>query len=698
MRACLYEARLHIGSRFPMRRLLLTSTVLSLLTGGLAHGQAPTQNDNEIYQLGEVVVTARDRTGQAAGGAVVQADVMERFGKTSVDQVMDLIPGVSAVATGGSRNERYASIRGFDRFQTTLSIDGVRVFLPADNRIDLARFLTADLSQVQVSKGYVSVLDGPGAMGGAINLVTRRPTRRFEGDLGVGMEFDDDLAAARSGVTARVGSAVDRGYAQVSGAYAKRDHWSLPGGFDATSLEDGGERGFSDSEDWRINIKAGLTPNQTDEYSLTYTRQEGSKNAPYHVRDVASTRYWSWPEWNLDSLALITRTQVTDQAVLEGRLYRNTFYNALHSYDDASQTTQSQRRAFQSFYDDEAVGGDLRLTVALTPNDTLRAAVFVREDEHVEWQTSFHPSPFTEPRQTTRERTTSIALENTHSFGEALDLVVGLSRDRRDLRRAEDYNDGLWVNHPLTDDEATNAQAMLIYRPSADLKLHAGVSSRSRFPTLFERFSSRFGASVPNPSVGSERATNYEIGLRRDFGDGLQVEGAVFYADLQDMLIQIPVDLGPPFGVLNQTRNAGDGRLYGAEASMRAILSPKVQAGGAYTFIRRELDNPAEADYRATGTPAHRVFAWLQWAVSDRLTLIPNAEAWNGLWTYATVAPKGYYKTEAVLLGHVTAEYALTQALDLTLSASNIFDTTYERVDGYPEAGRAYRLNLRARF
>lgn len=683
-----------------MRRLLLTSTVFSLLAGGLAHGQAPGQTEraSETYHLGEVVVTARDRTGQTAGGAVVQADVMERFGKTSVDQVMDLIPGVSAVATGGSRNERYASIRGFDRFQTTLSIDGVRVFLPADNRIDLARFLTADLSQVQVSKGYVSVLDGPGAMGGAINLVTRRPTRRFEGDLGVGLEFDNDLEAARSSVTGRVGAAVDRGYVQVSGAYANRDHWSLPEGFKATSLEDGGAREFSETEDWRLNFKAGLTPNETDEYSLTYTRQEGSKNAPYHVRDTASARYWSWPEWNLDSLALISRIQLTDQATLEGRLYRNTFYNGLFAYDDASQTTQSQRRAFRSFYDDEAIGGDLRLTLALTPVDTLRAAAFVREDEHVEWQTSFHPTLSTEPRQITRERTTSVALENVHRFGETLDLIVGLSHDRRDLRRAEDYNNGVLLSHPLSDDQASNAQAMLIYRPDPDLKLYAGVSSRSRFPTLFERFSSRFGASVPNPSVKSERAINYEVGVHRRFNDGLTVDGAVFYSDLQDMLVQIPVDLGPPFGVVNQTRNAGNGRLYGVETSVRAALSPKLEASGSYAYVKRELENPAETDYRATGTPAHRVFAWLEWSVRDRLTLIPTAEAWSGLWTYATVAPKRYYRTDPVFLGHVTAEIALTESVDLIVAANNLFDEHYELVDGYPEAGRAGRVDLRVRF
>lgn len=43
-------------------------------------------------------------------------------------------------------------MRGFDRFQVPLSIDGVRVYLPADNRIDYGRFLTPDVAEVQVAK------------------------------------------------------------------------------------------------------------------------------------------------------------------------------------------------------------------------------------------------------------------------------------------------------------------------------------------------------------------------------------------------------------------------------------------------------------------------------------------------------------------------------------------------------------------
>jgi len=55
------------------------------------------------------------------------------------------------------------------------------MYLPADNRLDFNRFLTADIAEIQVQKGYVSVLNGPGGLGGAINLVSRlRKSVRFD--------------------------------------------------------------------------------------------------------------------------------------------------------------------------------------------------------------------------------------------------------------------------------------------------------------------------------------------------------------------------------------------------------------------------------------------------------------------------------------------------------------------------------------
>ncbi len=302
-------------------------------------------------------------------------------------------------------------MRGFDRFQGPLSIDGIRVYLPADNRLDYGRFLTPDVAEIQVAKGYASVLDGPGAMGGAVNLVTRKPTKELEGEARGVLELDRGGDYAGYTAFALLGTRQDKWYAQASYARNEQDHWDLPSDFVPTASEDGGERDLSQTEDWRVNVKAGFTPNATDEYSLSYTRQEGSKNAPLSTTDpVAIQRNWSWPWWNLESVYFLSTTAVTDNVTVKARAYRNTFDNLLSAFDDATQTSQTRPRAFNSYYEDEAWGGSLQVDGQLGEGYRISAALHYRSDEHIEYQQSF-PAGTVEPPQTNKEDTWSLAVE-----------------------------------------------------------------------------------------------------------------------------------------------------------------------------------------------------------------------------------------------------------------------------------------------
>ncbi|WP_293403184.1 TonB-dependent receptor [Phenylobacterium sp.] len=654
---------------------------------------------DDAYTLGELQVTARTRGGELIGGSVIGSEDLRRFDKVSLDRALDLAPGVIAGNSGGSRNERLIFVRGFDRFQTTLSIDGVRVFLPADNRIDFGRFQTADLSQIQISKGYVSVLDGPGGLGGAINLVTRKPTQALDGELRAGVNLDGDGGYNAYTLSGRIGTRQDLYYLQVSGAKYDRDHFSLSDDFKSTVLEDGGERARSNSEDWRVNVKAGLTPNETDEYSVNFTRQEGSKNAPYHVTDTASTRYWSWPYWNIDSLSFLSTTKIADSATLKTRVYRNTFENGLFSYDSAAQTTQTLGRAFRSYYDDEAYGGNVELGVNLTTSNTLKVAAYYRKDRHVEWQQTFSPA-LIEPRQTTTETTGSLAIEDTHSFGQTLDVVLGVSYDWRDLNRAEDFNAGQFVYYPLTDDDSWNWQAAARWQVSDAASLHASVSSRTRFPTLFERFSSRFGTAIPNPNVKPERATSFELGGQVQVSR-VNLSGAVFYSDIEDALIQVPVALGPPFGTVNQTRNAGDGEYYGAELELKADVTDTIQLGGNYTYIHRELTDPTNAAFKPQGVPDHKLFAYVDWRVTDAVRITPTIEAASNRWTVTSssaINPPRFYKTGDYVLTNLSVQWTVTPKIDLVVGGRNLFDENYQLVDGFPEEGRSFFADLRMRL
>lgn len=695
------------------KTVLLVSALASV--AGVAHAQ-----DSGVYTLGELQVTAKSRSDEPLGGSVVTGETLQTYNRQTVDQALALVPGTNASNTGGSRNERLIYVRGFDRFQTTLSIDGVRVFLPADNRIDFARFLTADLSEIQVSKGYVSVLDGPGGLGGAINLVTVKPTREIESEVQAARFFNRKLDGEAYLVSGRVGGDNGTFYWQASGAYSDRDHFTLSKTFDATALEDGGPRGNSQSEDWRINLKAGWQPNDTDEYSINYIRSEGEKNAPYSVSDGANTRFWTWPYWDIESLAFLSRTQLADRLILKTRLYRTSFDNLLSSYDDAAQTTKSLPRSFESYYNDHATGGNVELEWAINDASRLKTAFYVRQDVHHERQDGFVRTPasgnpfvnarYSEPRQTNNEYTYSLAAEYTTALAEGIELVAGASYDWTDLKTANDANvvvtgatvaDSVIsfapVNYPLRDNHALNGQVALLWRLDEDTRAHVSLSSRARFPTVFERFSSRMGAAIPNPDVKEERATSFEIGAERRVAPGVRLSGAVFYSDLQDALIQIPVSV-PGFGNVNQTKNAGDGHYYGFEASAEAQVTDDFDLGGNLTYIHRKLTDPTNPAFRPQGVPDWKLFAYANWRPLPKLTVRPNIEYADQRWTVTTATPLAFYKTGSYFLANLSADYDVTDNLRLTLAVQNLGDQDYQLTDGFPEAGRSYYASIRAKF
>lgn len=227
------------------------------------------------------------------------------------------------------------------------------------------------------------------------------------------------------------------------------------------------------------------------------------------------------------------------------------------------------------------------------------------------------------------------------------------------------------------------------------------MSSRTRFPTLFERFSSRFGTAVPNPDIKAERATNYELGVDSTLASATHVQATVFYSDVRDALLSVPVVFGPPISAtLNQTRNVGRGRYGGAEGSIDTRLATSLSIGGNYTYLHRELTDPTNAAFRPTGVPTHKLFAHLDWNPLPAFTLSPNVEWASSRWTVTSsslIAPPRYYETGSYVLANLVASVTVNEHFEVLVGARNIFDRNYQLVDGFPEPGRNYYLNFRAR-
>ena len=651
------------------------------------------------------------------GGTYITSDQTWYFAKPTLDQAMALAPGVVASNSGGTRNEQMVFVRGFNRLQVPVSIDGVRVYLPYDNRIDFSDFVTADISEIQIAKGYASVLDGPGAIGGAINLVTKRPTKELEIEAGSSMTLARDGSYQGFSNFASVGTRQNLWYMLMTGTINDRKGWMLSEDFTPTANQGAGWRDNSQKEDWRVSAKVGFTPNATDEYAVSVIHQENSKGAPFHTTDpISSQRYWVWPGRDLTNIYENSTTRLGKASYINTKLYYTLYNDSLFAYDDSTLTTQTKPSTFQSFYHDSAYGGSVEAGTDITNWDTLKGAFHYRRDIHGEYNEMYSnakagascgvsgakdnayamPAPCQEPLQTSIEDTYSLAVENTYHLTKRIDLVTGASYDWRILYEAQDWTlkDGLF-EYQKQNNQAFNWQGAAVYRYADDAKVYASVSDRTRFPTIFERFSSRFGGATSNPGLSPEQATNYEIGWAGKLGKA-NLSTAIFYSDVNNLIESVNY-IDPVLGAVSQSRNVGHGYMEGWEGSADIAVTSNFMVGGNLTLMRIDIADDKNKQVVLTGVPDAKGIAYVKWRPIGALTITPNVEIASDRWTQNTSGTLAY-KVGAYTLANISAEYEFRPGTTLNLTAHNLFDTNYTLTDGFPEPGRTVTVGMKMKF
>lgn len=333
--------------RLRFKSSCLSIFLLSLFTAGWSYAAFA-----DAPKLETILVTANAQNTEEDNTQRISIETIRVHDKETVGAALNLTSGVS-LSKVGARNEEMIYVRGFDLRQVPVFLDGIPVYVPYDGYVDLGRFNTFGIAHIDVAKGFSSLIYGPNTLGGAINLVSRKPGELWEGEIGVGTTWDDSGANNARRVYSNIGSNQGSWYIQAGLAYRDVDSFSLPDDFPARRFEAGGERENSYSDDRQYSVKVAFTPNETDEYSLSYSAQQGEKGNPPYAGAVASinARYWQWPMWDKDSLYLLTHTQ-WDRLTLKVRAYYDTYKNSLFTYDDATYTTQNRPSSFKSWYDD----------------------------------------------------------------------------------------------------------------------------------------------------------------------------------------------------------------------------------------------------------------------------------------------------------------------------------------------------------
>ncbi|ERJ25931.1 TonB-dependent receptor plug domain-containing protein [Campylobacter concisus] len=666
----------------------------------------------EVFTLGKVEVVGELGGLQKsdANVAVINEEQMQKDNIKRLSQVAYTTPGVY-VDKKGPRAEQNFYVRGFDARRTPLFIDGIPVYVPYDGNADFGRFTTFDLSRIDISKGSSSVLYGPNTMGGAINLITKKPSKELEGSLGYGFETGKNAKTYGNNVDFSIGTKQELFYAQAGGSYIEDAGQQLSHKFSQklTGNEDGGRRDNSVQRDKKFNIKFGFTPNETDEYAVAYVNQKGEKEQPFYTGRYASWqqqvyRYWDWPRWDRESLYFLSHTDFGPLYV-NTKIFNDTFENELYSYDNKEKTVWEKDKNgklspnHKSRYKDKSYGFGVEVGGDLGDKDTLKFATSYKHDHH-------KGAKYKEPEEDMKDKMYSFGLENTYKFSDMTKIIAGISYDVRKPISARAWatlpisgtnnTKSEMVSYDASKEHAFNYQAAIKHSFDGNDELSLSYAKKTYFPSMKERYSTRFNRYISNPNLKPEVANHYEIGYQRNFGETFRLETALFYSKIKDAIGDINTGLYAGVGrkktELRKSVNIGKSEYKGFELGAVYFATKDLELGGNYTYLSAKYKNTD--DSLVFDIPKHKAFAYMDYKFLSKFSIYLSQYMMSTRFSNAQETTKlaGFGTT------NIKFTYKPTETLSFEAGVSNLFDKNYEYREGFPEEGRIFFTNVRYKF
>lgn len=624
-------------------------------------------NESEQFSLGEIDISEKIDVNNKE--EILSEDI-QLHNSNDISEALSNSAGVF-LSNSGSRAEKTISIRGFNSTRIAVFMDGIPIYVPYDGNFDYGRFTTADLSKIDISKGFSSVRYGANTLGGVINLISKKPTKEFEGDISIGSNFDDDFGLSQYTTSVNLGTKQENYYLQFSGSIRDRDHFDLSDDFKTTDNQPSQERIHSSSNDKKFSLKAGWTPDDNSEYAIMYSKIDAEKEQPKTTIDDGSlsrSREWNWPQWDKEGFYLFTDNRFGDN-YLKTRWFYDKFDNYLENYkNDWSTFTWGSR------YEDYSYGGSVEFGIPLK-NHELVSSISYKYDSHKGYDEDDVKN------EDYADKTFSLALEDTYTITDSLALVAGISYDRLDDDKIWD-EDG---SYSIKSMDSFNPQIGLFYDIDKQQKISFTIARKTHLPTMKERYSEKMGDGLANPDLKEEKATHYELSYTNLLNDNLRLKTNLFLIDYKDAIQSVSV------GGLDQNQNIGDFRHKGAELELTSFFD-RFSSGLNYTYI--DIEDRNDSSYTRTGIPKHALFLYGKYDFSNDFSFYANVKHERG--TYLEYRDGSYDKNN-----YTTVDTKLIYKYsDITFEAGvkNLLDENYYYDLGYYEAGREYFVNMKYTF
>ena len=639
----------HTPSRFGGLRALPVAALIAF--GSLG----PAMAEDEAEQHPEVVVTASrvPLPAQEVGSAVtvIDGEDIERKQVRVLSEVLREVPGVAVSRSGTLGTFTQVRIRGAEGNQTLVIIDGVEVNDPSGgSEFDFGSLRAADIERIEVLRGPQSALYGSDAIGGVINIITKKGQGPTTARLSL------------EGGSFRTGQAA----ASLRGG-GEWYHFSLGGtGFTTNGVSIAPESEGNDEADGHrsqtYNAKLGVSPLDDLEIEL-FGRFVTSTTDTDPQPAVAGIIRTADGDRETETIQRTGRAQVK-YGLLDG------------AWEHMAGAGFNEEKA-ESFTDDvltfEADGKKARYdyqTNLFFDTATLAEAAHTltflaeREDES----------------QVTRSAFGSSDLDITN-YGYVGEYRVGLW-DRLFLSGSVRRDD-----NDIFENATTFRTTAAYFHEETGTRLHGSYGTGVKNPTLFELFG--FGPNfVPNPDLNPEKSKGWDAGVEQAFLDDRLILDVTYFNNRITDLIQ---------GAGNTAVNLdGTSRIQGLEVTARARLAEGLTFAGHYTYTDGEDANGTELVRRAK----HLASANLAYEFLDERAALDLGIDYNG--TQKDFQFSNFFATRTnvalddYVLVNLAASYELVDGLELFGRVENLLDEDYEEVLGFSNPGIGAFVGLRA--
>lgn len=616
--------------------LSIALMALTVQTGMAQEQKRDSLDTGKVYEIGEVVVTGtRNETDvrhlSQTVSVVNRSKIDQALQPSLLPVLTEQIPGLFVTSrgvmgygvSGGAAGS--ISLRGLSGGTARLMvmIDGHPQYAGIFGHPIADAYQSFLAERVEVLRGPASVLYGSNAMGGVINIVTRK------------MQEDGVKTNLRAGygswntLETELTNRIRKGRfsSVVSGSYNRTDGHRADMGFE----QYGGyaKLGYEVTDNWNLRGDVNVT-----HFNASYP---GPVDAPLLDGDQRITR-------GMTSFAVENRYEKTSGAV-------SFFYNwGDHWINDGYTPSEGETPQDDRFLShDDMMGVSLYQSARFFKGNRITVGF--------DWF-RYGGRAWNEYVSGEQAGTTS-DLVDKHE-----DELAGYIDFRQDIGSWLTFNVGLRADHHSRIGLEWVPQAGLAFHLPHAIELKASASKGFRYPILREMYM----FPPQNPDLLPESMWNYELAFSQRLMEGRLTYGVnLFYIDGKNLIQTLPNPNGS--SMLNQ--NSGAIKNTGVEVQAAYRIDRHWSVDGNYSFLH--MENPVIA------TPEHKLYAGAnfshrRWNVSTGIQYV------EGL--YTSVGENE--NKENFVLWNLRASFRACKWLDIWARGENLLAQEYEINAGYP--------------